>query len=37
LAGPKRLILVRGATHNESLNGRGWSDIERWLDRAIGP
>jgi uncharacterized protein len=32
LAGPKRLILVPGARHNESLRGEVWSEIERWLD-----
>lgn len=32
LGGPKRLILVPGAGHNESLNGDVWQDIERWVD-----
>ena len=32
LAGPKRLILVPGARHNESLRGDVWGEIERWLD-----
>lgn len=33
LAGPKRLILVPGARHNESLRGSAvWDEIERWLD-----
>ena len=35
LAGPKRLILVKGAHHNESLNGAVWQDIDRWIDSAL--
>ena len=35
LAGPKRLILVPGARHNESLHGDIWSEIERWIDDAV--
>ena len=35
LAGPKRLILVPGARHNESLRGEVWSEIERWLDEIL--
>ena len=35
LAGPKRLILVPGARHNESLRGEVWSEIERWLEDAL--
>jgi dipeptidyl aminopeptidase/acylaminoacyl peptidase len=35
LAGPKRLILVPGAHHNESLNGAVWTDVEQWLERGI--
>ena len=36
LAGPKRLILVPGARHNESLRGGAvWTEIERWLDEAL--
>lgn len=35
LAGPKRLILVAGARHNESLRGAVWSDIDRWLDDVL--
>lgn len=35
LAGPKRLILVPEAGHNESLNGAIWADIERWIDEVI--
>jgi hypothetical protein len=37
LAGPKRLILVPGARHNESLRGEVWDEIERWLDEVLGP
>jgi dipeptidyl aminopeptidase/acylaminoacyl peptidase len=36
LTGPKRLILVPGARHNESLRGGAvWTEIERWLDEAL--
>lgn len=35
LAGPKRLILVPGAGHNQSLQGDVWSEIERWIDSVI--
>jgi alpha-beta hydrolase superfamily lysophospholipase len=35
LAGPKRLILVPGARHNESLRGEVWDEIERWLDDVL--
>jgi pimeloyl-ACP methyl ester carboxylesterase len=37
LSGPKRLILVPGAKHNESLREEVWSEIERWLDEVLGP
>jgi len=37
LTGPKRLILVPGARHNESLHGNIWEDIERWLDAVLSP
>jgi pimeloyl-ACP methyl ester carboxylesterase len=36
LAGPKRLILVPGAGHNESLRGDVWNEIERWIDEVLG-
>lgn len=36
LTGPKRLILVPGARHNESLRGEVWDEIERWLDEVVG-
>ena len=33
LAGPKRLILVPGAGHNQSLhNVATWQEIDRWVD-----
>jgi uncharacterized protein len=35
LPGPKRLILVPGARHNESLRAVVWSDIEHWLDDVL--
>jgi len=36
LAGSKRLILVPGAGHNESLRGEVWPEIERWLEDVLG-
>jgi len=35
LAEPKRLIIVKGAHHNESLNGMVWQDIDMWIDNAL--
>jgi len=35
LQGPKRLILVQDAGHNQSLSGSVWSDIEEWIDSAL--
>ncbi len=36
LAGPKRLILVPEARHNESLRGgEVWRDVEAWLNSAL--
>jgi len=35
LTGPKRLILVPEAGHNESLRGNVWEDIERWIDKVV--
>jgi pimeloyl-ACP methyl ester carboxylesterase len=36
LNGPKRLILVNGARHNESLRDAGvWSEIEQWIDEVL--
>jgi pimeloyl-ACP methyl ester carboxylesterase len=35
LSGPKRLILIPGAAHNQSLHGNAWQDIDEWIDRAL--
>jgi pimeloyl-ACP methyl ester carboxylesterase len=36
LEGPKRLMLVPGAGHNESLRGAAvWDEIERWMDDVL--
>ena len=36
LAGPRHLLLVPGAAHNQSLHGPGvWMEIERWIDEAL--
>jgi alpha-beta hydrolase superfamily lysophospholipase len=35
LHGPKQLILVPDAGHNQSLRGEVWQDIDRWIDRAL--
>ena len=36
LSGPKRLILVDGARHNESLRGgAAWVEIEKWIDGVL--
>jgi pimeloyl-ACP methyl ester carboxylesterase len=38
LAGPKRLILVPNAGHNQSLHeGEIWTEIERWIDSIVAP
>ena len=37
LTAPKRLILVPGARHNQSLGGDIWPEIERWIDSALAP
>jgi pimeloyl-ACP methyl ester carboxylesterase len=37
LAGPRQLILVPGAHHNQSLRPEVWDQIERWLDAVAGP
>jgi len=34
---PKRLILVRGAGHNQVLDAVVWRDIDGWLDTALAP
>jgi len=35
LTGPKRLIVVPGAGHNQSLRSEVWAEIDRWIDAAI--
>jgi pimeloyl-ACP methyl ester carboxylesterase len=36
LAGPKRLILVEGAGHNQSLHDPNvWVEVEGWLDQVV--
>jgi pimeloyl-ACP methyl ester carboxylesterase len=35
LAGPKRLIIVPGAHHNQSLREDVWIEIERWLNDVL--
>jgi pimeloyl-ACP methyl ester carboxylesterase len=36
LRGPKRLILVDGAGHNESLRDAGaWNEIDNWIDALV--
>jgi uncharacterized protein len=36
LAGPKRLLLVPAARHNESLSDNAtWEEIEKWIDRVM--
>jgi pimeloyl-ACP methyl ester carboxylesterase len=36
LGGPKRLILVANAGHNQAMSGSGvWSEIEQWLDGLV--
>lgn len=37
LAGPKKLVLVPNAGHNESLQGNVWEEIEQWIDTVVSP
>lgn len=37
LHGPKQLLLVPHAGHNNSINAQTWITIDDWLDRWIGP
>jgi hypothetical protein len=37
LAGPKCMILVPEAGHNQSLHGSIWEEIERWVDSIVPP
>ena len=35
LAGPKRLLILPNASHNDALNGQAWSAIEQWLGEVV--
>jgi pimeloyl-ACP methyl ester carboxylesterase len=35
LNGPKRLLLVPGARHNESLRADVWTEVETWIDAVL--
>lgn len=35
LVGPKRLLLVPGAGHNQSLRAEVWGEIEEWIDQHV--
>jgi pimeloyl-ACP methyl ester carboxylesterase len=35
LGGPKKLMIVDGAGHNQSLTPAVWMEIERWLDALL--
>jgi uncharacterized protein len=35
LAGPKRLLIVDGAGHNQSLSAATWDVIDQWLDTVL--
>jgi pimeloyl-ACP methyl ester carboxylesterase len=37
LTGPKRLILVAGAGHSQSLQGDTWREVEDWIDATLTP
>jgi pimeloyl-ACP methyl ester carboxylesterase len=37
LPGPKRLLLVPGAGHNDALRADVWTAIEAWIDEACPP
>jgi pimeloyl-ACP methyl ester carboxylesterase len=37
LRGPRRLILVPGAGHNQSLRDDVWREIEEWIDEIVRP
>ena len=36
LAGPRQLLIIPGAAHNESLGGSAWNSIDRWVDVVTG-
>ena len=35
LPGRRRLILVPGKGHNQSLSDSVWSDVDRWIDEGL--
>ena len=35
LSGPKRLLIVAGAGHNQSLQASTWPEIEAWIDMIL--
>jgi pimeloyl-ACP methyl ester carboxylesterase len=35
LPGQKRLIIVPGARHNQSLRGDVWNEIEEWVETVV--
>jgi pimeloyl-ACP methyl ester carboxylesterase len=35
LTGPKRLFLVPGAGHNQSLRAEVWTEIDRWIEATV--
>jgi hypothetical protein len=35
LPGPKRLVVVPGAGHNDAMTSEIWADVERWLDGIV--
>jgi alpha-beta hydrolase superfamily lysophospholipase len=35
LTGPKRLVIVQGAGHNQSLQASTWRDIDEWLETIL--
>jgi pimeloyl-ACP methyl ester carboxylesterase len=35
LTGPKRLMMVPGAGHNDVLNPQVWNEIERWIEAVL--
>jgi uncharacterized protein len=37
LRGPKRLTIIPGAAHNETLRGKVWDEIDRWIEDVLTP
>ena len=35
LSGNKRLLIVEGAGHNESLRSEVWAEIESWVESVL--